>query len=213
MTGLIIWAGLLIVVLYSPIGSPDLYYSQNDCAVNHTASVTTAGVANAPKSGVVSDDNGLDIPDVATLSKTSYSVRNTQSSGLSSQGSSYSVQTQSYQHTNSSSNSGQNGSGGIFISGGVSRNSASSSAIAMTNGITTLSTTTDLNNQTPKQGANTTINSTGITDPGDDPIGPPIPVGDGCELLIVFGLLYIAFKIRYYILGQLQFHFKKKYLT
>jgi len=214
MTGLIIWAGLLIVVLYSPIGSPDLYYSHNEYAINQSVPVNNGGIANAPRSGTVSEsnDNGQDIPDLSTPSRTSYTVSNTQSSGgASSQGTSYSTQAQSYQHTNSSSSSGQNVGGGSFISGGGSHGSAASSGVTMTNGITTLSTTTILSNQIPKQGAISKITDTsGGTDPGGDPDKPPIPVGDGWWLLILFGICYAAFKYRSIILNQLHLHPTKR---
>jgi len=213
MTGLIIWAGLLIAVLYSPIGSPDLYYSHNEYAVNQSIPVNAGGIVNAPRSGAVSEsnDNGQDMPDLSTPSRTSYSVSSTQSSGgASSQGPSYSTQAQSYQNNNSSGSS-QNGGGGSFISGGGSRSSAASSGVTMTNGITTLSTTTILGNQTTKQGATATTNSNnGGTDPGGDPTGPPIPVGDGWELFILFGVCYAAFKYRSIILKQLHLHPTKR---
>ena len=81
----------------------------------------------------------------------------------------------------------------------------------MTNGITTLSTTTILGNQTTKQGATaTTTSNNGGTDPGGDPTGPPIPAGDGWGLLILFGVCYAAFKYRSIILNQLHLHPTKR---
>jgi len=209
MTGLIIWAGLLIVVLYSPIGSPDLYTSHNYYVENQNITTTSGGTPNAPKTNYSSENssNDLDIPQVSTLSKTNYSVRNYSSISTSSPGSSYSVQTQTYQSNNSSGSGNLNGVGNSFIAGGGSRNSAGSSGVVMNNGITTLTLTSDLSSQTPKQNTNTNIAADPtITDPGDDPLGPPIPVGDGWGLLVFFGFCYAAYKMRYLLLKQ--FHFR-----
>jgi len=64
----------------------------------------------------------------------------------------------------------------------------------MTNGITTLSTTTNLTSTTGKQSVNASIADTGGTDLGNDPNGNPIPVVDGCGLLTLFSVLYIFAK-------------------
>lgn len=213
MTGLIIWAGLLILVLYSPIGSPDLYTSHNYYVENQNVTTTSGVTPNAPKINYSSENssNDLDIPQVSTLSKTNYSVRNYSSISTSSPGSSYSVQTQTYQSNNSSGSGSLNGVGNSFIAGGGSRNSAGSSGVVMNNGITTLTLTSDLSSQTPKQNTNTNITADPtITDPGDDPLGPPIPVGDGWGLLVIFGVCYAAFKMRVSLFHQLHTHTSKK---
>ena len=80
----------------------------------------------------------------------------------------------------------------------------------MNNGITAL-TLTDLSTQTPKQSTNTNITSDPtITDPGDDPFGPPIPVGDGWGLLTFLGFCYAAFKMRSLLFRKLQFLLSKR---
>jgi len=213
MIWMIIWAGLFIAVLYSPVGSPDLYTSQNYYVENQNVSTTPGTIQNAPKKGYSSENssNELDVPQVSSLSKTSYSVGNYPSASTSSRGSSYSVQTQNYQTNNSSGTAGLSGGGNTFIASGSSRNSAGTSGMVMTNGITTLSTTSNLSNQTIKQGANTNITADPpYTDPGEDPFGPPIPVGDGWGLLVLFGVCYAAFKMRVSLLHQLHTHTSKK---
>lgn len=197
MVWLIIWAGLLIVVLYSPIGSPDLYSSsQNYYHENRSIAVNAGIIQNAPKSSYSSDNssNELDIPQVSTLSKSNYSVGNYQSSSEPSHGSSYSVESQSYQSNNSSGMGGLNNGGNSFIASGSSRKNAGSSGVVMTNGITTLSLTTDLSNTMTKQSVTNYTAGTGGTDPGGDPTGDPIPVGDGWELLAFLGVIYALFK-------------------
>jgi len=213
MVWMIIWAGLLIVVLYSPIGSPDLYSSsQNYYQENRSIAVNAGVIQNAPKSNYASDNssNELDIPQVSTLSKSSYSVGNYQSSTGSSHGSSYSVQGQSYQSNNSYGMGGGSNGGNSFIASGSSRSSAGSSGVVMTNGITTLSLTTDLNNTTSKQGVANNITAINGTDPGGDPTGDPIPVGDGWELLLFFSICYATFKMRSILFRQLHILSNKK---
>lgn len=207
MIWIIVWAGLLIVVLYSPIGSPDLYNSRNYYVQNQSITVNNNVIQNAPKINPVSQnsDNGLDIPDISPVSRTNYAVNNYQSSGSSSQGYSYSIQNQSYQNNNSSGSDGISSGGNSFIMSGGSRNSSASSAVVMTNGITTLSLTTDLNSNPTKQSSSPYKGGTGGTDPGGDPTGPPIPVGDGWGLLVFFGVCYAAFKKRLFV--------KNKFLT
>ena len=211
MIWMIIWAGLFIAVLYSPVGSPDLYTSQNYYVENQNVTTTPGTIQNAPKKNYSSENssNELDVPQVSSLSKTSYSVGNYPSSNAASRGSSYSVQSQTYQTSNSSGPVGLDG-GNTFISGGGSRNSAGSSGVVMTNGITTLSLTTDLNNTTSKQGVTNSTASLNGTDPGEDPFGPPIPVGDGWGLLVLFGVCYAAFKMRVSLLHQLHIHTSKR---
>ena len=199
MTWILVWAGLLIVVLYSPVGSPDFYSTAgNYYVVYQPATVENAPILNAPKtnSEVVSNSDELIIPDVNLTSKTNINNGGYQSGNATSGGSSYgSMQTQSYQNNNAVS--GSAGGGGSFIASGGSRSSAGSSGIIMTNGIATLSTTTNLSNTTTKQSVNATVTSVGGTDPGGDPTGDPIPVGDGWGLLILFGIVYSLFKLKY----------------
>jgi hypothetical protein len=56
-----------------------------------------------------------------------------------------------------------------------------------------------------KQSINSYTPGTGGTDPGDDPTGNPIPVGDGWYLLAFFGVCYAAFKMRHNIKKPLSY--------
>lgn len=212
MTWILVWAGLFIVVLYSPVGSPDLYYSQNYYIENQ--SFANPGVIpNAPKRNYASDNNDVEmnIPDVSSHLSTNYSVGNYQSFGGGFRGPSYSVQTQSYRSNDFSDHASSSGGvGGSFIRGGSSRSSGGSSGVTMTNGVTSISLTTDLTNISSKQSASNYIAGTGGTDPGGDPTGDPIPVGDGWGLLIFFGVCYASFKRRYFIKRHIFFHSAKR---
>ena len=201
MVWLIVWAGLLIAVLYSPIGSPDFYSSSGNYYVaNQPATVKSGSIANAPKTNSEAESNSdeLIIPEVSTISKTPTTVGRSQPGNTSTGGSSNgNTQTLSYQNNNSAS--GTANGGGSFIASGSTRNSAGTSGIIMTNGITTMSVTSTVNNTTKQSSTSYTL-GTGATDPGDDPSTPPIPVGDGWGLLIFFGTVYVFIKKKYLLL-------------
>jgi len=197
---LLVWslscAGLLIAVLYSPIGSPDFYTSSKNRTESLKVAPFNETIANAPKRDAMSE-NAQDKPEIPELSPPSITNRgigNTVSKMNSSTGSINRVaQFPTYHHTNTVST-------GIhespFLAGGGKRNSAGSSAILMTNGITTLSVTSEVNNTVSKQNATDQITTTdGLSDPGYiEPTGDPIPIGDGWELLVFLGVCYGFFK-------------------
>ena len=196
-----LWAGLLIVVLYSPIGSPGLYSSQNYFVAYQPVIVNNGMILITPKAkySTENNDNELDMPGISSELTSKYSTGKYYSGSTSSGGSSYGImQTQSYH--NNYSGSGNMGGSGTFIARNGSRSSSGSSGssgITMINGLTAIASSSDL----------TTVNkksilvadpppTSGGTDPGDDPTGAPIPVGDGWGLLVLFGGTYIFVKIK-----------------
>jgi len=183
---ILVWAGLFIVVLYSPFGSPYLYTSKN-CYVEYQSFTFENGTipnASKIKSSPEYNYNELDIPDVSVSSNTNYSVGSYSSAPTSySQGSSYGGgQTQSYQNNNSFRGAG---GGGSFIASGRSGSNAAFSSFSITSGITTLSLTTNLNASVPKQMSTASTEDDGGTDPGGNPTDNPIPVGDSWGLFIM----------------------------
>ena len=209
----LVWAGLLIVVLYSPIGSPDYYSSNgNYYVVNKPVTLSSGTTLNTPKANFPEESNSdeLIIPDVSQTSKTNAGGGRYSSGNSSSGGSSYgSLSSPSYQNSNAGSG-GMSGGGSLIASSG-SRSSAGSSEITMTNGITTMSLTSTGSNAPPKQNAGEQIlGDEGGTDPGGDPNGDPIPVGDGWGILIFFGVCYTAYKKKYFIERQFKLLLIKK---
>jgi len=196
MGWILVWAGLLIVVLYSPIGSPDLYTSPNYYAGNQSEMFKDGVIANASKIKSSQDynDNAAELPDISESLHSNYASGNYSSAPVSSsQGYSYAGgQTQSYQNNNSS---GIAGGGGSFIVSGRSGGSAASSGFSMTSGISSMSLTSKLSSGIPKQMSTaSTQDDGGGTDPGGDPTGDPIPVGDGWGIFILFGMCYAVYK-------------------
>jgi len=197
MVWLIVWAGLLIVVLYSPIGSPDLYSPTNYYFINQTVPADKGTILHTPKKIFESDNNSNDaeLPDISQTLEKNYAVGNYPSANNSSQGALYAIQNQSYQ-TNNSSGSGNTGIGvSSFFTNGNTHRSDGTSGVSMTNGLTTLSLTTNLsNNGLSKESVNTYASGSGGTDPGGDPPGDPIPIGDGWGIFIFMGVLYSFIK-------------------
>ena len=192
---ILVWAGLFIVVLYSPVGSPDLYTSRYYYFEYQSVAFKDGIIPNASKikSTQEYNDDVPELPDISEYQHANYTVGNYNSAPVStSQGSYYGgVQTQSYQNNNSS---GGGFGGGSFIASGRARSSTASSGFSMTRGITTMSLTSNLNASTPKQSVTYSTTDDGGTDPGGDPNGNPIPVGDGWGLFIMFGACYAVYK-------------------
>ena len=193
---ILVWAGLLLAVLYSPVGSPDIYSTPDYSVTYQNVSNNYGAIQNATKikSTQEYNDQDPDIPEVSTTSTSNYTVGSYQSSNSYSQGTSYSVvQPQTYQTDNYSGS--VEGGGSYKAGGGNSRSTDASSGFSMTNGVTTLSTTTSLTNSGTKQSVTTYTANTGGTDPGGDPTGNPIPVGDGWGVLALFCVLYVLVKM------------------
>jgi len=188
-------AGLLIAVLYSPVGSPDFYESADNRTKSLNFEPINGVITNSPKTHAVYENSQdeLILPDLSFPSTTNRSIANTGSKKNYSNGSfNRSVQLPSSQNSNSTSTGN---SGSPFLAGGRSHNSDGSSAIMMTNGITTLSMTSEVSNTISKQNAaDQTYTADGNSDPGDNPYGDPIPVGDGWGLLVFLGVCYGFFK-------------------
>lgn len=195
------WAGLLLAVLYSPVGSPDMYSNKSFFAENQGVSFQEGRIENAPDVNLVSnDDNELNVPDYgsAELKTANYAVGGYQSSS-SSLGSSYSTQNQTYIHGNASSNGLTGGGGSTFIASRGSGGSASSMSTGnnMTSDATTLSADINMSSST-RQSAGA-AGSTAATDPGGDPdSGTAIPVPDGWGFLLLLAGVYAFVKTKYF---------------
>lgn len=185
------WAILALVVIYSPIGSPDLYTTKNYFVANQGVEFKSREIANSPNFNFGSDNNNeIVLPDYSSseLKSSNYAVGYYPTSNANSMASSYAVQSQNYQKTNN--RSGSMGAGGAtFISNnGSSGTNGSSTTVAMNNSITTLTSNLNVSNGTPRQNASASTN--GGTDPGGDPTGPPIPVPDGWGFLLFLAAGY-----------------------
>ncbi len=205
-----VWAGLLIAVLYSPIGSPDLYSTKGYFVGNQSVNFKDGAIENAPKGGAFTDEdnnNQINVPDYSSSEDNSpkYAVNSYSTAASTSEsttsGSYNASQSSAYQNASGSSSSGNMGGGGsTFISHNSSKSSDASSTVTMsTGGITTLSTDLTTSNST-KQAV---LSHGGHgTDPGGNPTGPPVPVGDGWIFLLLLAAGYGAWRKKFRIVTK-----------
>lgn len=192
------WAILALVIVYSPIGSPELY-TGNKYIVYSQGVNFSGGIANAPK--VHNYTEQYETPDLGipayTPEQKTYTVNSsTASTSKINNGTNYSVSTPVTGRTGITSSNGGGGVSGIATFGfsrstqsnPTSQNTAVGS-ISLTNNLTTIQDPTVTTRQGASAGA-----LDGGTDPGGDPTGPPIPVGDGYWLLMLLAAGYAFWK-------------------
>ena len=194
MIWLLSWAVLVLIIIYSPVGSPELYRKDNyivyNQGVNFGGSITNAPTVHNYQQ---SEDHGTELPTYTHTTK-SYSINTSASTSSNTGKANYSVSARSGNSILSTQTTGGSSTGGGFVLVS-SHSSAQSRPTLQTNGITTLNT--DLNlmgNQTTTRQLATDGTTDGGTDPGGDPTGPPIPVGDGFCILLLMAAGY-AFKL------------------
>jgi len=195
------WAGLLVAVLYSPVGSPNLYAPVNYNTVNQGIAFTSAEVRNAPI--IQSANSGSN---VQSLSMPSYNT--TTGNGYASASGNYSNQGSKSSmgggvNLGFSQNKGLGGidgsayGSGLSMISGRSSNKGDNGSSSQAEGLISMSISPiDGNNGSmTKQSSNTYLTSgSGGTDPGDNPDGGPIPVGDGWIFLLILVSVYTIWK-------------------
>jgi hypothetical protein len=190
------WAGLLVVVLYSPVGSPDLYFSANYNTVNQGIAITSAETGNKPS--ISSYSSASSNGGTVSLTPTDYSNK-TGGSYSSSGGSAAQFNSGSGAYGSSSGFSKGNSGSSMGVSSMSTFSYASSKksdggASLEGGGVMSVNSdfTTSTAGTTVRQGAEN--GTMGATDPGDDPGGSPIPVGDGWIFLLVLVSAYTVWK-------------------
>lgn len=191
-----VWAGLLVAVLYSPFGSPDLYVPVSYNASNQGIDIAGVEFGNKPGISNSGSGNGGSMPSMPS----DYSARVGGSSSYSGGSSTSSYGSGSFGGSASgrSKSIGASGSmGGGSMSGFSSGSSKGSDGGGAASGGGIMSMSSDQgtvnNNGTTRQAVGYS-GGTGGTDPGDDPSGSAIPVGDGWIFLIVLLSVYTVYK-------------------
>ena len=192
-----VWAGLLVAVLYSPVGSPDLYVPVSYNGANQ--GIDIAGVEFGNKPGI-SNSNGGNAEAMPSMSSDYSSRTGGSSSSFGGSSTQYSAGSGSFGGTSgmSKSNGASSGMGGGTMSGFSSGSSKKSDggSTASGGGIMSMSSnqsTLENNSVTTKQAVGYS-GGTGGTDPGDDPSGGTIPVGDGWIFLLVLLSVYTIYR-------------------
>jgi hypothetical protein len=186
------WAVLLLIVIYSPIGSPNLYvhnkYDIHDQGVNFSG-----GIANAPAAHYYQqyEEQGFAAP-VYTTEPKAYTINKGANTTKTIAQTNYEVITPANKSVLSQNISAPDGD--FFLVS--SRSSAQSKTIILMNGISTINTDLAMtgNPATTRQLTSEGM-SDGGTDPGGDPIGSPIPAGNCYWILMFFAIGYAGYKL------------------
>lgn len=222
---------MLVVILYSPIGSPENYvqnsfypenqgvsfsgkiqnasrgskFGGNNSSPAFTSPISLSENINFSNNPTISiEDNSIEVaqPEYKSVNRNTpkYAVANTSRySNTSSDinNTNYSVTSKGSSIISKENSSGGSIGGGMGNSGAViiGKTSDDNNSNPQLNGFIALNSIdlTIFSDLTPKQGAGYTPGS-GATDPGEDPIGEPIPVPDGFWLLLLMAIGYTAMK-------------------
>lgn len=189
---LVSWAVLFLVVAYSPIGRPDLYVGTSYRVYNQSVSFK-GGIANAPKGKVFSEDLNADMPSL-TYSPVG---NNGEYEGNASRFNPRSSSSATSSYNRSSSNESGTGYTNAVIALNSGRSSAQGTSTAQNNDVSSLSSDLAMTSSaTDRQAAKDIRNNGGGTDPGGDPTGNPIPVGDGMYVLLSMAAIYAVWKMK-----------------
>lgn len=193
------WASLLLLVLYSPLGSPDLF-KQNSyyyASANEGRSSYDAKISNGAEfSSIGKDSRSTVVPTYSVTNKnkaSSYSINNGSSkSKMGNHVQQLPSNPPITKDSKSSSVGGNDGFGGGLAGLGNGSNSSTKNS---NSGLISMSSDFSLmaDNDITKQGGGLD-NPLGTTDPGGDPTGPVIPIPDGWGFLLALALAYGVIK-------------------
>lgn len=200
------WAGLLLALLYSPLGSPDLYHPRKYFSEYQGVNFNKTAIVNAPRGGSNGNyaGNELEIPTNKSEQKKNYnySVNATANSVFNSAGS---VNVQNLSKEAIRQIAGSIGGSGNSGSGGNTNNNGGSSNFSVPRGSNNnlgggiASSRLDLSlfsdsTATTTQASEYAQQRANSSDTGSDPLNEPVPVGDAWIFMIVMTLVYCGFK-------------------
>jgi len=183
------WAVLFVVVIYSPIGSPELY-TQNDYDGYYPPVNFSTGIANAPTMHTIQqyEETDLGIP-VYTPEQKTYTVNTPVQSRRDNHHTNYAVEAPINNRTTSNQSIGGGGGGSTFMSSGNKSAQGKSTPVIGASSFSTDLALAEDPSTTRQLAGNAVLD--GGTDPGGDPTGPPIPVGDGFWILVLMAIGYV----------------------
>ena len=189
--GFIGWAGLFVAVLYSPMGSPDLYTGSSAYVV--TQNVSFDNVVFSKKGSVSSgmQDNTPQVMSGGTMPSPQGSVVQPMQTSIRGYGGGASTNSNSKESSRPSVGSSSLGmsSGGVAKSAGTSGNIAESRSSSVV-------INAELNDPMVRQSA--TNDGSGVLQPdlqGGDP-GQMIPIGDNLGILMMMLGIYVVLRFR-----------------
>lgn len=185
------WAVLFLVVVYSPIGRPDLYVGTSYYVSNQGVNFK-GGIANAPtsKSYTQTEDADIETPAYTPIESSNGEYAGNASKFNSQNSAGGAIL------GNKSANYSQSSTGNAALSFGSGRQQAQGTATAQNGDVSSLSSSLTLNSTaTTRQSVHSTGKpNDGGPNPGGDPTGNPIPVGDGMWFLIIMAGAYVFWR-------------------
>jgi len=188
----LVLAGLLVAVLYSPIGSPD-YYSSYYYFENSEVKFD-GGIPNAPTAYHSVDNSNEDLTIPSNQPATTITPKYSAISSANSDNN-FGTAAQINSGVAKQSEASQGSSpGNVAMAYSSGRSGTNSQSQSQSYGFTSISSNLNspINNTTTKQSVGNSL--AGETDPGGDPTGPPIPVGDGWVFLLFLAGAYAIIK-------------------
>jgi len=187
---ILIWASLFIVVLYSPIMSPDLYSSNNYSIVNQGSVSPNDQIKNTPFICKNNANNSQSTSFKTYESEENYFNNRVICSGSNDEKQESTTGSMSYS-TDVYKNIGNRSMMAAEVCLGNSTISKSSKNDVASSMVSIQTLFDDNKNNRQKIDYNPNY---GASDPGDDPIGNPIPVGDGWMYMLFLALGYAVWK-------------------
>lgn len=197
------WAAVLLGLLYSPLGSPDLYSNRSYFTENQGVNFNKVVIYNAPTSSGDNQESELSIPLSRDVLKKNlnYAVNSIVSPSQKITRSVSTTSTRAYNKTNTT-NTAANASAGIseVANGARSVNSSKSSSISGTigvggemKGLLAFNSTTG---GSVVATDSTVVEDTYSTNPRQKADENGVPVGDGWSILAILAVIYGVFKAK-----------------
>ncbi|MFT3752661.1 MAG: hypothetical protein QM800_07225 [Paludibacter sp.] len=194
------WAGLLVAVLYSPVGSPGMYVSTRNVVYRQGSAFDGVRISDVPALK-------------ATVTNTSGAMGSQAYSGGTNSQNAYSVSENAFDSKPNSGNLA--GLGRYSVSGnqnerektgGIAGSSvmlfaaakgrgSNNNAVAQNTGVVSINTDMTMLDNYSNNKQSVGPGGDGGADPGGDPTGPVIPVGDGWVFLMILVSGYSAWKM------------------
>lgn len=192
------WAGLLVAVLYSPVGSPGLYTPSNYVGSQYGGMNAGAKITDVPtiKAGVAanSGNTGSQSYTGRAGGQNVYSASGNAFDNRSNSGAGGGFSHSAFGNQNAREKaSGIGGGSAMVITSARGRNS-NDNTVAQNTSVVSLSTDMTMFDDYSTNKQSVGAGGDGGTDPGGDPTGPVIPIGDGWVFLMVLVSGYSIWK-------------------
>lgn len=193
------WAGLLVAVLYSPVGSPGLYVSTNNYVVSSRGgAIAGAKISDVPtlKGNLKSNSGAIGGQDygAGVGTQNGYSVNGNAFDSRSNSGNLSGFAYGSANNQNAREKTSGIGGGSLMVFTTAKGQNSNNSTIAQNTGVISMSTDMSMFDDYSTNKQSVGAAGDGGTDPGGDPTGPVIPVGDGWIILMVLVSAYTVWK-------------------